>query len=181
MGVQLPFKRKSDDVEEGESVNKKKTKSNPSCFQPYLVLANSVRKNSTAKMNFGLNNRKDFVPLIMPEPPQDHQLKFNTSNRDIRAVSIIPCCAKELRPHQREGVQFLYECLMGFRSIEHFGCILADEMGLGKTLQCISVCYALLKQGPYGLNVASRVLVSSLFRIPYENSLCYHFFINILS
>lgn len=156
-GVKLP-KRKSN--EEPESEPKKKAKSNPASFQPYLNLSNSVRKNAPAKMNFALDNRKDYVPLIMPEPSEEHQRKFNTTNRKIKEVSIIPCCAKQLRPHQREGVQFLYECLMGFRNHECFGCILADEMGLGKTLQCISVCYTLLKQGPYGLNVANRILVS---------------------
>ncbi|KAJ7339002.1 hypothetical protein JRQ81_012904 [Phrynocephalus forsythii] len=31
-----------------------------------------------------------------------------------------------------------------------FGAILADEMGLGKTLQCISLIWTLLRQGPYG-------------------------------
>lgn len=161
-GVKLP-KRKADDCDEQEAENKKKSKSNPSCFQTFLNLSNSVKTKSTAKINFGLDSRKDYIPLIMPKPSEEHQLKFNKSNRELKEVSIIPCCARELRPHQREGVQFLYECLMGFRSLDHFGCILADEMGLGKTLQCISVCYTLLKQGPYGLNVANRILVSSFY------------------
>lgn len=160
-GVKLP-KRKADDSEDSEP--KKKTKSNPSSFQPYLHLSHSVRKNSSAKMNFALDSRTDYVQFVMPAPTEEHQLKFNTTNRKVKEVSIIPCCAKQLRPHQREGVKFLYECLMGFRNIERFGCILADEMGLGKTLQCISVCYTLLKQGPYGLNVANRILVSKLDR-----------------
>lgn len=161
-GVKL-LKRKAKDCEEPDSESKKKIKSNSSCFPTYLNLSNSIKKSSTAKMNFGLDNRKDYVPLIMPTPTQEHQSKFNASNRSVKEVSIIPCCARELRPHQRVGVQFLYECLMGFRSLEHCGCILADEMGLGKTLQCISVCYTLLKQGPYGLNVATRILVMIYF------------------
>ena len=40
--------------------------------------------------------------------------------------------AKWLRPHQREGVQFMYECVMGLREFKGAGCILADDMGLGK-------------------------------------------------
>ncbi|KAJ6641570.1 DNA repair and recombination protein RAD54B [Pseudolycoriella hygida] len=157
-GVQLP-KRKTDDSEERQESESRKRKANPASFQPYLVLSHSVRKNSASKMNFGLEKQNDFEPLIMPEPPEEHQSKFNPTNRSIKEVNIIPCCARALRPHQREGVQFLYECLMGFRSPERFGCILADEMGLGKTLQCITVCYTLLKQGPYGLNVANRILI----------------------
>jgi SNF2 family DNA or RNA helicase len=42
-----------------------------------------------------------------------------------------PYVGRHLRPHQREGVAFLYECLMGLRSDQYSGCLLADEMGLG--------------------------------------------------
>jgi DNA repair and recombination protein RAD54B len=42
-----------------------------------------------------------------------------------------PYLGRHLRPHQREGVAFMYECVMGLKSAEHLGCILADEMGLG--------------------------------------------------
>jgi DNA repair and recombination RAD54-like protein len=33
-----------------------------------------------------------------------------------------------LRPHQREGVQFLFECVTGQRLEGRHGCILADDM-----------------------------------------------------
>lgn len=52
-----------------------------------------------------------------------------------------------MRPHQREGVQFLFECAMGLRGFEGEGCILADDMGLGKTLMSITALYTLLNQG----------------------------------
>ncbi|KAJ5991833.1 DNA repair and recombination protein [Penicillium sp. IBT 35674x] len=53
--------------------------------------------------------------------------------------------------HQREGVQFLYECVMGMRSFNGEGAILADDMGMGKTLQTIALLWTLLKQNPiYG-------------------------------
>lgn len=38
---------------------------------------------------------------------------------------------KWLRPHQREGVAFMFECVAGLRQYEGQGCILADDMGLG--------------------------------------------------
>ena len=51
--------------------------------------------------------------------------------------------SKNLRPHQREGVVFIYDCLMGFKTPNMYGAILlADEMlGLGKTLQCITLIW----------------------------------------
>ncbi len=43
-----------------------------------------------------------------------------------------PILAKWLRPHQREGVEFLYHCVMGMKNYDGYGAILADDMGLGK-------------------------------------------------
>jgi DNA repair and recombination protein RAD54B len=63
-------------------------------------------------------------------------------------VVLDPRVAKKLRPHQREGVQFLYECVMGLKDFDGQGCILADEMGLGKTLTTISLLWTLLRQNP---------------------------------
>ncbi|MCJ1394649.1 helicase [Xylographa bjoerkii] len=63
-------------------------------------------------------------------------------------VVIDPILTKHLREHQRDGVMFLYECVMGMRDFDGEGAILADEMGLGKTLQTIALIWTLLKQNP---------------------------------
>ncbi|KAK0345393.1 DNA-dependent ATPase protein rad54 [Friedmanniomyces endolithicus] len=63
-------------------------------------------------------------------------------------VVIDPRLAKVLRPHQVEGVKFLYRCTTGLMDDNAEGCIMADEMGLGKTLQCITLMWTLLKQSP---------------------------------
>ncbi|KAF2206302.1 hypothetical protein CERZMDRAFT_103551 [Cercospora zeae-maydis SCOH1-5] len=63
-------------------------------------------------------------------------------------VVIDPRLAKVLRPHQVEGVKFLYKCTTGLIDSSAEGCIMADEMGLGKTLQCITLMWTLLKQSP---------------------------------
>lgn len=63
-------------------------------------------------------------------------------------VVIDPRLAKVLRPHQIEGVKFLYRCTTGLIDENANGCIMADEMGLGKTLQCITLMWTLLKQSP---------------------------------
>jgi DNA repair and recombination RAD54-like protein len=49
-------------------------------------------------------------------------------------VVIDPRLAKVLRPHQIEGVKFLYRCTTGLIDENFKGCIMADEMGLGKTV-----------------------------------------------
>ncbi|KAI0475169.1 recombinational repair protein [Xylariaceae sp. FL0804] len=63
-------------------------------------------------------------------------------------VVIDPRLAKVLRPHQVEGVKFMYRCVTGLIDEAANGCIMADEMGLGKTLQCITLLWTLLKQSP---------------------------------
>jgi DNA repair and recombination RAD54-like protein len=63
-------------------------------------------------------------------------------------VVIDPMLAKVLRPHQVEGVKFMYRCVTGMIDEKANGCIMADEMGLGKTLQCITLLWTLLKQSP---------------------------------
>ncbi|KAJ7172386.1 DNA repair protein, SNF2 family [Mycena filopes] len=64
-------------------------------------------------------------------------------------VVIDPRLTKVLRPHQVEGVKFMYKCTTGMLVDNQYGCIMADEMGLGKTLQCIALLWTLLKQSPH--------------------------------
>lgn len=75
-------------------------------------------------------------------------LKKKVEERPQVPVVVDPRLAKVLRPHQVEGVKFLYRCTTGLIDENAQGCIMADEMGLGKTLQCIALMWTLLKQSP---------------------------------
>ncbi|NWJ00994.1 RA54B protein, partial [Crypturellus undulatus] len=98
--------------------------------------------------------------LVMPRPNANHQWMFNKTGLPVVDVVVDPYIVNNLRPHQKEGVIFLYECVMGMRVSGRFGAILADEMGLGKTLQCISLVWTLLRQGVYGCKpVVKRALI----------------------
>lgn len=66
---------------------------------------------------------------------------FNKNKEEITPVVLESFLAKHLRPHQKVGVTFLYECVSGFKAHEYFGAILADEMGLGKTIQTICLIW----------------------------------------
>ncbi|XP_004679783.1 PREDICTED: DNA repair and recombination protein RAD54B isoform X2 [Condylura cristata] len=88
--------------------------------------------------------------LVMLRPDNNHQWLFNKNCLPVVDVVIDPHLVYHLRPHQKEGIIFLYECVMGMRVNGRCGAILADEMGLGKTLQCISLIWTLQCQGPYG-------------------------------
>lgn len=43
-------------------------------------------------------------------------------------VVVDPILVAVLRPHQKAGVQFLYDCTTGLKAENAFGCIMADEM-----------------------------------------------------
>ena len=88
------------------------------------------------------------VPLVLWKPKE---------GEEGTAISVDPVLCRFLRAHQREGVQFMFECgtnslqnpititVMGMRDYGGIGCILADDMGLGKTLQSIALLYTLIK------------------------------------
>ncbi|EMC92195.1 hypothetical protein BAUCODRAFT_569497 [Baudoinia panamericana UAMH 10762] len=76
------------------------------------------------------------------------RLKSVPKGKQIVDVVVDPILTKSLREHQRAGVAFLYECVMGMKQYDGEGAILADEMGLGKTLQTIALVWTLLKQNP---------------------------------
>ncbi|XP_068095683.1 DNA repair and recombination protein RAD54-like isoform X2 [Hyperolius riggenbachi] len=88
--------------------------------------------------------------LVLYEPPilsAHDQLKADKEKVPVHVV-VDPVLGKVLRPHQREGVKFLWDCVTGRRIPGSHGAIMADEMGLGKTLQCITLMWTLLKQSP---------------------------------
>ena len=70
-------------------------------------------------------------------------IKEDDTKRLVHVV-VDPVLCAVLRPHQREGVKFMYDCVIGKRIDGFNGCIMADEMGLGKTLQCIALMWTLL-------------------------------------
>ena len=83
----------------------------------------------------------------------------------VAPVSVDPFLGALLRPHQREGVKFMYEATMGLRrsvhtGAPHSGCLLAHEMGTGKTLQVVALLWTLLKQGPAGTPAVRKAVIA---------------------
>ena len=107
--------------------------------RPSMVDACAMEAEEEDEDMEGLPNENlpPFEPLILWQNPNDAEHK----------IEVIPSLAVKLRPHQREGVQFLFDCTRGMRGFEGQGCILADDMGLGKTLMSITIMWTLLNQG----------------------------------
>jgi len=101
--------------------------------------------------------------LVLYTPPEvsAHEQLNQKEDQKIVHVVVDPVLSKVLRPHQREGVKFMYDCVTGVRIENNYGCIMADEMGLGKTLQCITLMYTLLRQSNKGTPEISKVIIVS--------------------
>lgn len=82
---------------------------------------------------------------VYPKNEDSFVLKFRDSDTE---MIMDPQLTKILRPHQREGILFMTEGILGYR-FDGNGVLLADDMGLGKTLMTISLIWTLLKQSPH--------------------------------
>ena len=53
------------------------------------------------------------------------QWQHNMGHLPVVDVVVDPHIVRQLRPHQREGVTFLYQCLLGMKAYRGYGAILA--------------------------------------------------------
>lgn len=109
--------------------------------------------------------------VVMKRPSTKHQQLFGRGQPVVDVV-LDPDLVRVLRPHQIEGVKFLYEAVTGMSSLEHGhatpgqGAILADDMGLGKTLQTITLAVTLLRQNCYFSSVTTGTVDKVLIVCP---------------
>lgn len=105
------------------------------------------------------------APLYDPSTPNAVLIQESyTDHTGARTTPIVldPYLGKHMRPHQREGVRFLYKSVQGkapHTRDSRQGAILADSMGLGKSLQAIALLWTLLKQGPAGQPLARKAII----------------------
>ncbi|RKF63310.1 DNA repair and recombination protein RAD54B [Golovinomyces cichoracearum] len=108
---------------------------------PLLLAKNASRGPATSSTPRHDPNAPGAVVMKIP--------KDVPKGKEIVDVVLDPFLSQHLREHQKEGVKFLYECVMGMRGFNGNGAILADEMGLGKSLTTIALLWTLLKQSPF--------------------------------
>ena len=134
-----------------------------------VMLSGSMLQGSSGSASFkrpgGVSFAKENKPLPKCPYPVDGPGVIVLSPPSVCVptgvpVVLDPRLVKRLRPHQIEGVRFLYDSVTGATTNgKHCGCILADEMGLGKTLQSIALVWTLLKQGPLGTPTARQAVI----------------------
>lgn len=73
----------------------------------------------------------DESTLILNRKEWENNKGAGKDGHLVRPVIVDSFICNKLRQHQKEGICFLYECIMGLSAHNHFGAILADDMGLG--------------------------------------------------
>lgn len=146
----LPTGQKS--VPRHKSLDKTIRKESRQSVQPARI-NNAAFKNPLTGKTVVRAKSDGTVPAPRHDPQAERALvmkrpKSVPQGKHIVDVVVDPILTEHLRQHQRDGIAFLYECVMGMRPFDGEGAILADEMGLGKTLQTIGLIWTLLKQNP---------------------------------
>lgn len=101
------------------------------CVRAGTILGSTRRGSS---VYIPLYDPEDPDAILLYTPPKDSTTFVPTfsllpnSNQTVKNVHVMvdPKLARVLRPHQIEGVKFLYECVTGAKKENAYGCIMAD-------------------------------------------------------
>lgn len=87
-------------------------------------------------LSYHVENRLKYQDFIVPS-----QMTVDASKIPVPVV-VDPILCKVLRPHQREGVKFMYDCVTGVTIPDSFGAIMADEVN---SLRKIRITFKILQ------------------------------------
>ncbi|CAG0882739.1 unnamed protein product [Darwinula stevensoni] len=105
---------------------------------------------------------------VMPKE-QKEAMNLSLANDDLildfdqetkERVQVHPMLAQKMKPHQREGIRFMFDaCIESVRrknqeGVLGSGCILGHSMGLGKTLQVVAFLHTILTSKALGFKTA---------------------------
>lgn len=143
----------------------RKRPNNSKFVVPVKMRKNSL-KNPTNIKKIAPTIKTHIIAPLKASSVTENKISHDTTNKNdqfpgaIGQITVPSSISQVLRPHQKEGIAFLWNCLAGVspdlkrlakeastgdykESVNFNGAILADEMGLGKTLMTISIIYAL--------------------------------------
>ncbi|KAI0977770.1 hypothetical protein GJ496_009536 [Pomphorhynchus laevis] len=121
----------------------------------YIEINSADESSDIETYNRGIKE-KTLLDIVLPKCPDGNRHDLHKPvvldyDKDTKKtlIDIDPAFLKYLRPHQIEGIRFMWDCC--FESVEKIetekgrGCILSHCMGLGKTLQVIVFINSLMR------------------------------------
>jgi SNF2 family DNA or RNA helicase len=100
---------------------------------------NSASSKSIAGSNAQMTSEFDSPPIaVTKKGTKSTCAKFNLT-------SLPTTLLEALKPHQLEGISFMYDNCFGNGSVSPGGCVLAHNMGLGKTATALSFLFSATK------------------------------------
>ena len=91
-------------------------------------------------------------PSVVPRAHRQASKSNTGASEPLPAISVASFLAEQLKPHQAEGIKFVWNAVLfekrpestgAARRVDH-GCVLAHSMGLGKTLTLIAFLHTVL-------------------------------------
>ena len=143
-------------------------------FRPHFGLRTAESDKLVKKKTLGMSRPRKFktgaflgvarpavagADKIVPCEPLVLWRPDESSHEKAKPIELENFICHWLRPHQRSGVQFLFDCVTGLKEFGGEGCILADDMGLGKTLMSIALIWIVLRhsfEGPEGPKICKN-------------------------
>lgn len=118
-----------------------------------IVVAESKKRPARSLLGGVANGSDQGVPTSLQLPSAPPGALLLGSNSDGHPVFLEPALSQRLRPHQKDGVLFMFRHILAGG-----GCILADSMGLGKTLQALCAIWVALSK-PAGRPLSHKAAV----------------------
>nr|CAB3499476.1 unnamed protein product [Digitaria exilis] len=118
----------------------------------------SMQEQSASKLKSENVGTSFGAPLDVSDAGDGHIVNL-AREEDEEPVRIPSSMSSKLKPHQVEGIRFMWEnAIQSVKKVKSgdkgLGCILAHNMGLGKTFQVITFLYTVMKCTQLGLRTA---------------------------